>query len=468
MTRGALTRTAMRQGRSLRGGTAPERLDLSPLTRAAAGVVAVALIVVGHVITTDAPAMAAPRSSEEIKRDLDAVLSQAGQLTSQLGNVRQRIGSTEEQLAALAIRLEDARVRLNAAEGQVTMAEAALVEAEAARDRAIARYEVAIAVLADTEEELAFEESRLVDQIVDSFKYGSTGAQRGSMVIEVVRRSQNPNDFAVALKQVRTVIEVQDATVSRVTDLRAQQAEHAEAAASARERADEAFDEAEATLGMVELLRAEAASVADEIAADESRQRTVLASLRGTASETQSLIAGAQTRERQLREELELARARERGESDRSGFRGWAGGPDIPGAVCPVEGARAGRNFINDWGYPRWPGRWHQGNDIFASRGTPVVAVADAVVVRWNPPSRQTSLGGITVTYRTADGSEWYNAHLDTIASGIEPGVSVSRGQQIGTVGNTGNARTTPPHLHLGRRYQGSAVNPWPTVRHWC
>jgi len=461
-------RTGTRPGRSSRGGAAPGRMGPSPIMRAAAGIVALALIVMGQVITTDAPAMAAPRSSEEIKRDLDAVLSQTGQLASQLGNVRQRIGSTEEQLAALAIRLEDARVRLSAAEGQVTMAEAALVETEAARDRAIARYEAAMAVLEDTEEELAFEESRLVDQIVDTFKYGSTGAQRGSMVIEVVRRSQNPNDFAVALKQVRTVIEVQDATVARVTDLRAQQAEHAEAAASARERADEAFGEAEATLEMVELLRAEAASVAEEIAADESRQRTVLASLRGTASETQSLIAGAQSRERELREELELARARERGESDRSGFPGWAGGPDIPGAVCPVQGARAGRNFINDWGYPRWPGRWHQGNDIFASRGTPVVAVADAVVVRWNPPSRQTSLGGITVTYRTADGSEWYNAHLDTIASGIEPGVSVSRGQQIGTVGNTGNARTTPPHLHLGRRYQGSAVNPWPTVRHWC
>jgi murein DD-endopeptidase MepM/ murein hydrolase activator NlpD len=97
-----------------------------------------------------------------------------------------------------------------------------------------------------------------------------------------------------------------------------------------------------------------------------------------------------------------------------------------------------------------------------------VVAVADGTVVRMNGPGNQTALGGITVTYRTADGSEWYNAHLDGISSGISPGASVSRGQQIGVVGNTGNARATPPHLHLGRLYGGSWVNPWPTVRGWC
>jgi murein DD-endopeptidase MepM/ murein hydrolase activator NlpD len=88
--------------------------------------------------------------------------------------------------------------------------------------------------------------------------------------------------------------------------------------------------------------------------------------------------------------------------------------------------------------------------------------------VRWNPPSAQTSLGGITVTYRTADGSEWYNAHLDSVASGIAPGVSVAAGQTIGTVGTTGNARGTPPHLHLGRKSGGSWVNPWPTISPVC
>jgi murein DD-endopeptidase MepM/ murein hydrolase activator NlpD len=72
------------------------------------------------------------------------------------------------------------------------------------------------------------------------------------------------------------------------------------------------------------------------------------------------------------------------------------------------------------------------------------------------------------VTYRTADGSEWYNAHLHAVADGIAPGVSVARGEPIGSVGNTGNARTTPPHLHLGRRHAGAWVNPWPTISPVC
>jgi murein DD-endopeptidase MepM/ murein hydrolase activator NlpD len=72
------------------------------------------------------------------------------------------------------------------------------------------------------------------------------------------------------------------------------------------------------------------------------------------------------------------------------------------------------------------------------------------------------------VTYRTGDGSEWYNAHLESVASGISPGTRLSQGQQIGTVGDTGNARGTPPHDHIGRRHGGSWVNPWPTLSQLC
>ena len=94
------------------------------------------------------------------------------------------------------------------------------------------------------------------------------------------------------------------------------------------------------------------------------------------------------------------------------------------------------------------------------------MAIADATVVRLN--RSDSGLGGLTITYRTADGSEWYNAHLDEVEPGLEPGTSVSQGQQVGTVGNTGNARTTPPHNHIGRRVDGSWVNPWPTISPMC
>ncbi len=445
--------------------TPVHRLMRASRSRRTAGVVAVVLAA-GLVVQVGASAQT--RSSSEIQSELDAARDEAARLGSELDDVRGQIGSTEEELAQLAVRLEDARAQLRQAEGQVALAEEALEEAEAERDRAASDHDAAVALLTAAEQELEFEEARLAEQIVGSFKYGTAGAQRGAMLIEVMRRADNPNDFAVGLKQLRTVIDVQDATVARVFELKETRAERADDAARARARATQAANEAEVTLGVVEQLREEAAAVAAQIAEDEIRQQAVLDSLQGTAAETQALLARASQRERQLREEFALARAAETGGSDRSAYPGWAGGPDISGAVCPVEGARAGRDFRNDWGYPRFPNRWHQGNDIFASRGTPVVAVADGVVVRMNSASNQQPLGGITVTYRTSDGSEWYNAHLDGIASGISPGVSVSRGQRIGTVGNTGNALTTPPHLHLGRRYNGGWVNPYPTVSSWC
>ncbi len=429
---------------------------------------ALVITVVFAVTFMSSAAAAQDRSSSDIQRDLDALTQESSQLTSQLRDVRGRISTTEEELAQIAVRLDEARGRLAAAQGQVALAEAALEEAQQTVERRQQAYEHAMDLLAAADEELAFEESRLHEQLVESFKFGTVGAQRGAMVVEMLRRAENPNDFAVGFKQLRTVIDVQDATVTRVTALRERRANLADDAESAKVRAVAAEDDARVTLNVVEELRADAAAVAAEIESDEQRQQAVLSTLEGTAADTSAALQRVSNREQQLREDLAVARARELGGSDRSGFAGWAGGPDISGAVCPVDGARAGRDFINDWGFPRTGGRWHQGTDIFAPRGTAVVAVADAVVVRMNSASRQTALGGITVTYRTQDGSEWYNAHLDSIASGIEPGVNVSRGQRIGAVGNTGNARGTSPHLHLGRRYNGAWVNPWPTISGWC
>jgi murein DD-endopeptidase MepM/ murein hydrolase activator NlpD len=428
----------------------------------------VLVVALALALLAPAAASAQSRSSSDIQRELEEARQQTASLTSRLGDVRSQIGSTEQQLAEIAIRLEDARARLRQAEGQVALAEVALREAERERDVAIAAHERAVVRLEETETELAFEEERLADQLIGTFKYGTSGAQRGAMFLEVLRRSSDPNDYAVAMKQMRVVIDVQESTVQRVFDLREQQAARTAEAETARAQAAQAAADAQATLTVVEGLRAEAQAVADEIAADEAAQKQILDGLQGTAAETSALLQRAASREQELRQQLAAAIARETGTSDRSGFPGWAGGPDISGAVCPVQGARAGRDFTNDWGYPRWPNRWHQGNDIFASRGTAVVAVADGRVVRLNAPGSQSSLGGITVTYRTADGSEWYNAHLDGISSGISVGANVSRGQQIGVVGNTGNARSTPPHLHLGRLYGGSWVNPWPTVSGWC
>lgn len=99
------------------------------------------------------------------------------------------------------------------------------------------------------------------------------------------------------------------------------------------------------------------------------------------------------------------------------------------------------RSFWGDW---RAGGRTHRGVDIFAPRGTPVVA-ATAGTVRSTRPN---NLGGKVVWLRDRLGRSHYYAHLDSQV--VRRGDRLQAGDTLGFVGNTGNARTTPPHLHFG------------------
>ena len=128
-------------------------------------------------------------------------------------------------------------------------------------------------------------------------------------------------------------------------------------------------------------------------------------------------------------------------------------GPSL--AVFPVAG-RTTAAVRSRFGAARDGGRReHHGVDIFAPRGTPVVASADGTV-RSTTPS---GLGGKLVWLRVAGVRQsLYYAHLDTVL--VSPGQQVRAGDTLGLVGNTGNARTTPPHLHFGI-YSRGPVDPW-------
>ena len=124
----------------------------------------------------------------------------------------------------------------------------------------------------------------------------------------------------------------------------------------------------------------------------------------------------------------------------------------------PVEGYDM-RGVQSIFGVDREGGRrTHAGIDIFARRGTPVLAVSAGRVNR----VAITGLGGKVVWVRDAiRNSNIYYAHLDS--QYVSDGDNVEMGDTLGFVGNTGNARTTPPHLHFGiyRRREG-AVDPYP------
>jgi peptidoglycan LD-endopeptidase LytH len=139
------------------------------------------------------------------------------------------------------------------------------------------------------------------------------------------------------------------------------------------------------------------------------------------------------------------------------------------GLAVPVAGVRPS-DLRDTFAERRSGNRVHGALDIMAPRGTPVVAVEAGTVAR----KFQSSLGGISLYEFDPSGSYcYYYAHLDRYAAGLVPGAAVERGQVLGYVGSTGNARRDAPHLHFaiyrrepaGFRCQGPPVNPYPVFR---
>lgn len=116
--------------------------------------------------------------------------------------------------------------------------------------------------------------------------------------------------------------------------------------------------------------------------------------------------------------------------------------------------------IANTWHAPRGTGRLHEGQDIFAPRGTPVFSATKGFVYKIG----ENNLGGQTVSVIGSGGRVYYYAHLDSYAPGLEVGDRVSTRTVLGFVGTTSNAQGTPPHLHFGVYTFNGAINPLPLL----
>jgi len=131
--------------------------------------------------------------------------------------------------------------------------------------------------------------------------------------------------------------------------------------------------------------------------------------------------------------------------------------------IIPVEGVTR-ENLTDTWGAARSGGRSHEGIDIMAPRGTPVLAVADGEIAKFHDSVR----GGISIYQFDQDRRLiYYYAHLDSRAANLEEGQHVLQGDVLGYVGSTGNAPA--PHLHFEiqrmtqerRWWVADSVNPY-------
>lgn len=118
------------------------------------------------------------------------------------------------------------------------------------------------------------------------------------------------------------------------------------------------------------------------------------------------------------------------------------------------------RQIADTWHAPRGTDRLHEGQDIFAPKGTPILSATNGFVYNIG----ENNLGGQTVSVIGAGGRVYYYAHLDAYAPGLHIGDRVNTRTVLGYVGATGNAQGTPPHLHFGIYTSSGAINPLPLL----
>ena len=136
--------------------------------------------------------------------------------------------------------------------------------------------------------------------------------------------------------------------------------------------------------------------------------------------------------------------------------------------TVPVAGVRR-EDLVDTFTQSRGEGRAHDAIDILAARGTPVLAAAPGTVEKLF----FSKLGGNTIYVRSPD-RRWlyYYAHLDHYRPGLAEQQRVRPGEEIGSVGSTGNADPSAPHLHFAINrmepseawYQGRPINPYPLL----
>jgi len=126
--------------------------------------------------------------------------------------------------------------------------------------------------------------------------------------------------------------------------------------------------------------------------------------------------------------------------------------------VMPLQVSK--KQIVNTWHAPRSADRLHEGQDIFAPRGTPTYSATRGYIYNIG----QNGVGGQTVSVIGAGGRVYYYAHFDSYAPGIAEGDYVTPQTVLGYVGTSGNAQGTPPHLHFGVYTPTGPINPLPLL----
>jgi murein DD-endopeptidase MepM/ murein hydrolase activator NlpD len=140
------------------------------------------------------------------------------------------------------------------------------------------------------------------------------------------------------------------------------------------------------------------------------------------------------------------------------------GGVPYYGHVFPVQGAHGVRGPIGEYHAPRSGGRIHEGFDVTAACGTPLVAVRNGKVL--DSGFDPVLYGWYLLIHGEGERRGYFYAHMPHPAL-VRRGERVWEGERVGSVGETGNAAGTGCHLHFEIHVHGVAIDPEPSLRRW-
>jgi murein DD-endopeptidase MepM/ murein hydrolase activator NlpD len=395
--------------------------------------VAVATLLVGQVL----PSSAAPPPRGETLAEARAA---ATALRAELNDLRAR--------SAEAIH------RLEEAEDTLEVAVSASLELQ--KQVAVARAEAA-----GTDDQL----SRRVSAL---YRSGGTVGMWATLLNardpqDLVARKRNVDKVVAADVHLRDSAQVSS---GELQDLEARAHEHAATAIAAKAVEEHETAQLNALMAQQTEALARASARVHQIVEQERRAAAVEASRQLLLKQAEAVRLESERLRAEHAAAVQAALAAGQAPPPAPSYRGSSGvGPAAgayvgPPGVCPVGTAHS---FTDTWHAPRSGGRKHQGTDIFAPHGAPAYAVVDGVIDKVG----NGGLGGITLWLRGANGDRYYYAH--NAANLVRVGDRVKAGQAIAYVGKTGNAETTPPHIHFEAHPGGGAArNPAPWLAALC
>lgn len=367
--------------------------------------------------------------------------------------------------ASLQQQIDNVETEINSKKDQQTDAQTKADALNKQLEEIVAKYQVSYSELATTESEIAKNQRELNSAIeqqayyqkilnkrsVFAYRYGNV------YILEILMETRDFQDFISRLDFL-SKISARDAQVLRAAKkLRIEIKDTREALEKQKSRQAE----------LVNILANNKDEMSKTLASQQELVNTLDGDINNLNTDKQKLEKEKKAEDERLAALAASGRSNNGNGNINDNTSGGANPSSVPlNMIFPVLKPYT-HGYSNDWGGARPGGSSHQGTDIFGSRGTPVVAATDGVI---GSMFGQQNLGGYRMWVNGDNGYDFYYAHLNgdrgvAYAPGIAPGVRVTKGQVIGYMGNTGQAITTPVHLHFGITVNGMWINPYPYLR---